>query len=1077
MKTIVFRGLLLMGVAMLLAAGCSRESRKAAHLRQGEARLKAGDYDRAEIEFKNVLRLDPTNRVALRHLGLMTFEQGRLPQAYALLSQAKAANPEDVETRVKLALILLGTGKAKEARAEALQLLARQPTNSEVLLLLVESSLTPEDAKDTRQRLAAIKPVNGGLAGYPLAWGVSQMRQGDLDGAEKSFRQALALDAKSSEGHVAMGSLHLLRKDPTNAESEFKAAAEAAPPRSNHRLRYVDCLLAKGDVAEGKSRLEQTLKQAPDYLPARLKLAQVALAERRFAECEGILRSLLARDPTHLEGMLLMSRLRVACNEPAKAVTELESALKLYPRLPQVHYQLAVVRLIQNDLSGAIKNLNQALSIQPDLPEAVLLMAELNIRRGYPTMAIGALAKLTQQHPESAQAQLLLATAYRAHGNLAEALQVYQSLNRRYPTNPEPFLLSGMILEQQKRNADARKSYEQALTFAPNYLAALEQLVGLDLIETNFSGAKKRVQMQIARNPKSAGPYVLLAKVLAVETNFPAAEAALQKAIECEPDYGPAHAVLARVYVAANKHQAALRKYAEVVARNTNDIGSWLQIAELHGAASNHVAAKGAYESILAVNPKSAVALNNLAWLYLEHLGDPKRAYELAARAHDELPDDPSTSDTFGWVLYRNRDYARALTWIQKSAAKLSTQPEVLFHLGMAHYMMGEEAAARVALQAAVQLSRDGDWRGEAQQRLRILEVDPATADAKTVAELQKLQESVPDDPILLTRLAGISERAGDWKQAVTAYEKALVVNDHLVPAMVKLAQLYGAHLNDPQRAIALARRARSLEPDDPVIAHTLGKLAYDSAQSAGDFQWSFSLLQGSARSLPGEVEVQFDYALAAYAVGQVSNAVAVMRTVLDTKPAPARFEAASTFVEMNRLAEHPVEAEAAAAKVRALLQQQPDYVPALLVSATLQERAGDFAGARDSCERVLKLRPAFTPVNRSLASLYFERLHDAPKAFEHASRAREAFPHDSKVARILGCLAQERGEYGRAVQLLQECAPSFPNDAEVFYNLGMAQYKVKLNKESRASLTKALAMAPNSPLAAKARQLLTELK
>ena len=1077
MKTICFRVWLFLGIALLLVTGCSREAKKNRHLQRAAVSFKAGDYDRAEIEYKNALRLDPTNRVAIRNLGLMAGEQGRTVPAFVLLTQAKTANPEDWEVRLRLGLIQLAGGAATNAHAEALWLVARQPTNQEALLLLAESSLTTNEIKAARQQLGNLKPVSGGTAGYHLAWGILQLRSEDVAGAETSFRQALALDSKSGSAHLALGNFCLLRGDRTNAATEFQAAAELAPARSSHRLRYVDFLLAKGDVAEGKRRLEETLKLAPDYLPAKLKLAQIALVERRWADGEGILRSLLRRDPTHLDGLLLEAQLWVARNEPAKAVTALENVLKLYPRLPQVHYQLALVRRSQNDLSGAIKSLNQALFLQPGLPEAVLLLAELNIRRGDPTAAIGTLVKLAQQHPAAAQAQLLLATAYRARGNLADALKIYQGLKQRYPTNPEPFMLSGMILEQQKRNADARKSYEQALAIAPGYIGALERLADLDMFEHNFSGAKQRVQAEMARNPKAAPPQVVLAKVFAVETNFPAAEAALQKAIECEPDYRPAHVLLAHVFVAANNHQDALRKYGELVARNTNDIPSWLQIAELHSAASNHVAAKTAYESILAVNPKFGVALNNLAWLYLEQLDDPKHAYELAARAHDELPYDASTSDTFGWVLYHHRDYVRALALLQESAAKLTTQPDVLFHLGMTHYMMGEESPARLALQTAVQLSRDAAWRGEAQQRLRILELDPASADAQTRKELQEFQERSPADPILLMRLAANSERAGDWKQAATAYEKALVVNDHLIPAMVKLAQLYGGRLNDPARAIAMARRARSLEPNDPAIAHTLGKLAYDSAQSAGDFQWSFSLLQESARSLPGEVEVQFDYALAAYAVGQVSNAVAVMQAVLDRKPGPPLLVAARTFVEMNLLAQRPGEAEAAAARVQSVLQQQPDYVPGLLVSAALQEWAGDFAGARATCERVLKLRPAFTPVNRSLASLYFEHLHNAPKAYEHASRAREAFPRDVQVARILGSLAYERGEYGRAVQLLQECAPSFPSEAEVLYKLGLAQLKLKRSQESRESLTRALALAPNSPFAPEAKRMLVSLK
>ena len=38
------------------------------------------------------------------------------------------------------------------------------------------------------------------------------------------------------------------------------------------------------------------------------------------------------------------------------------------------------------------------------------------------------------------------------------------------------------------------------------------------------------------------------------------------------------------------------------------------------------------------------------------------------------------------------------------SAAKLADNPEIQYHLGLAHYMLGDEELARTALQKAVQL-------------------------------------------------------------------------------------------------------------------------------------------------------------------------------------------------------------------------------------------------------------------------------------------------------------------------------------------------------------------------------------
>jgi len=1053
-----FRALLLVGVVLVLATGCSREARKAKYLKQAEAYFQAGDYDRAEIEYLNLLRIEETNGVALRYLGIMAFEQGRSMRAYYLLSEARKSSPEDPAVRLPLAQVLLAGGKPREARDEAIRLLALQPTNENTLVLLVDSTFGTNDLQDTRQRLASLKSTSERVAGYHVAWANLYLRQRDLKAAEAAIRQALLLDPKSSLAHGAMASFYVLHHDPTNALVEFKAAAELAPPRSVQRLRYVDFLVAMGRLAAAKDLINQMVKQTPDYLPATLRLAQIAEAERRFVDCEKLLNSIIARDPSYLEAMLMLARVHLAQNEPDQAVLVLERALKVHPRLAQIHYQLAVAKLSQNNLAEAAKDLNQALASQPNYPEATMLLAEVNMRRGVTGQAISALTRLVEQRPDLIAAQFQLANAYRSAAKLDSALQIYQSLSRRLPTNSQPSFLMGLVERQLNKNPEARRSFERILTFAPDFLAAVEQLVDLDLAEGHFSEALQRAQLQVNHIPTNPAPYVLLAGVQFAETNLPAAEATLLKALTLVSDYGPANALLSRIYVASGRHEAALDKLKEMVARNTNDLASWLKIAELQTAVSNYPAARQAYEQALKVSPSYVPTLNNLAWLLAVRFGDLKRAYELGSKAHDLRPEDPYTSDTFGWVLYLMGDYPRALALIEESAKALPQKPEVQYHLGMAHYMMGEEATARVALQNAIQLTREADWRGDAVLRLRLLNFDPGTADAKMVTELNALAGRLTRDPILLLRQAAIAENNSDWGEAADGYSKAIEINPNLVAPIIKLSQLLAVNLNNPQKALELARRARDLSPDDPQIGYTLGQLAY----AAGDFPWAASLLQQSLGSLPNNSKVQFDFGLAAYSLGQVSNATAAVQAALDGGLEPPR---------------SPDTADASVVQVEKLLKQQPDNVPALMVMAGIQERKGNYQVARDDYLRILKAMPAFAPAARQLAFLYYDDLKSPKESYSHALKAREAFPQDAKLARLLGILAYERGETSRAAQLLQEALSRFSNDPEVLYRLGLAQAKLKQNLECKVRLTQALALDPKSEFAPEARQVLTDLK
>jgi len=1070
-KKLLFVSAIIVGAFVWLGlTGCSRMPNKERHLRRAQSLFKAGDYDRAEIECLNVLRFDQTNLTALRMLAVMAHEQGRLLRAYALLTQLKEAAPEDLDVRVRFGRCALDGGQANQARQEALFVLGREPANGRALVLFAESSQTTNDLVEAQRFLENIAPTAKDIAEYQVAVGVVRVRLGDLDGAEKHFKRGIEINPKSSIAHLALGNLLVLKNDRGGAELELKTAAELSPIRSTARLRYADFKFANNDVATGRRLLEEITKRAPDYLPALHRLASLALADGRFSDCEGILKTILLRDASNLEALLMLAQLRVAQGAPAKAVAELERAVGMYPRIAQLHYRLAVAKLQINDLPGAIDSLKEALAIQPEYPEATLLLAQINVRQGNTDVAIRALSDVLERNPRLVQAHMLLADAYRARGELGEAYNVFAKLSRLYPTNPEPALLKGLVLRQQGKNADARVCFEQSLALAPDYILPLEQLVRLDIAEKRYDAARERLLQQWARFPTNAVYPYLLGLVYFAQTNLVDAESVLKKALEIAPELTAANSLLAQVYVAANKQREALDKLEQLIAQNTNDVFSLMQLAQLHSANSNYAAAAAAYEKILTVNPRFAPAQNNLAWLYAERLGRLDRAYDLARRAYDSDPRNPYYADTLGWVLCMRAEYPQAVVLLSESAQALPEEPEVLFHLGMAHYMLGEETAAKATLQKAVLLGQTAPWLSDARNRLAVL--DESGSGADRITELERRASGDPKDPIVLLRLARAYQEAGEVEKAVATYEKALKIQPNLASALVKLAELYAWNLNDTTQALELARKARALSPNNPVIAHVLGRLAF----RVRDYKWAYSLLQESASALTNDMQARFDFAMAAYSLGQVSNAIAAVQPILAAEAQNPLAEKTKTFVELAGIQLDPERAVDATGKVERILQKDPDYVPALMVLGVIREKQGNYADARDAYERVLKQMPSFTPANRALAFIYHDRFNDVAKAYEHALKAREAFPQDPHVARLLGVISYKRGDYQHAAQLLSECAARFPKDADLLFYLGSAQYKLKQQAQSKESLTKALELASDPTWAAEARRILSEL-
>lgn len=1073
---IIMRAMLLslgLVLAVGLTAGCSKAAKRQRHMTRAQAHLAAGDYDRAEIELRNALKYGSTNLVALEQLGRIYVEQGRSLQAIGLLRWVKDQTPTNAQIRLLLGQALVSAGGIKEARQEALAVLESTPTNDAAWGLLVECSRTTNDVLETRQRLEKALPAAGKRPGFLVAWGDLLVRARDLERAEAAYRQALALDTNSAAAHFGLGNLLALRNESEAAAAAFERAAELSPARSRYRLRLAEFKAARNDAAGARQILEATRKQAPDYLPALLELAALDLAERKFEACEAMLKQVLMRDPFNAPAMSLMPRLRMAQGAPDKAIGEWEKLLKLNPKNPVVHYEIANAALANNDQARAISSLNQAVALEPDYVDAELLLAELRIRRGEAAVAAASLKRLLERHPTSASAHLLLAAAYQGIGQWQDALATYQALARAFPTNPQPVLLAGLVQQQQGQNAAARATFERALAIQPGFFPALAQLVQLDLLERQFEAARRRVEAELARNTNSPLPLMLLARVHLALTNLPQAEATLLRAVALAPDYQPAQVELARLYVATKRQDEALNRLREVVNRYTNDWASWLQIGVLHTEATNYTAARQTYEKLLAMNPRYGPALNNLAWLYAEYLGDLDRAHEYARRSVELQPGEPASADTLGWVLFKRGDYTRALGLLRDSARKLPQEPEVQYHLGMTHYMLGEEAPARVALQTALQLRPDFPGNQEARRCLEVLAIDPASLDGAQVAKLEQAAAANPRDPVLLGRLATAYVRAGDTDKAIQACERALKLNPASVPTLTRLSTLYAQRPDKADEALALARKARDLAPDDVEVARVLAARVW----AKGDHKWALNLYEECARKLPDDAQAQFDLAMARYSLGQVAAAVEAARAAQSRRPAPPLAAQIETFLRMQSLLSDPARAQAELPSVRQALKADSNNVPALLVLAAVEARAGNAAAAERLYEQALSVFPSFTPALRELARLNFGPLNNRDKAYQQALRARDADRTDLEMARILGITADERGEFARAADVLADYTRQRADDAEAFYHLGRARFQLKQATEAKAALNKALSLQPAASFAAEAKRMLAELK
>lgn len=1057
-------GLVLCAGFMVVAAGCSRQARQARHLERAGRQFQAERYREASLEYMSVLGTDPTNRVALRGLGLALFEMGEMRAAIPCLLKAEEADSKDVEVRLKLGSLYLLMGLQEKARERAESVLRQSPDHLDALVLYAASA-GPREADEAIARLLPHAARYADQARFLVALASLHANRGDLDKAEGIYRDALQRLPKSWELHLALADLYARKRDPARAGEAYRLAAELAPVKSMAPVKRARFCWSEGRHDEARAILDDVLRAAPQFGAAVMARAEMALRDRDPAQAAQLLEGFLKAEPSALEAFLLLQRVKLAQGKVDEAIAGYRKVVAAFPKAAQGWYLLGVAWLQKGDIQKAIGECERALELDADHLDALRLVAELHIRAGQPDAALSAVRPYLVRHPGEGALHTVVGAAYGAKKDHLRAAETYREMIQRMPTNPQGPYLLGLALRKLGREAEAAARFEEALKLDPAFPEALDQLAGLLAVRGgSWADGVRRIEQQLAVAPDSAAHAYLLGSYLSRMRAWDKAEQAFLKAVERRPELTAAYVGLSHVYAQTRRVDEALGKLDEALAVRSNDVASLMMKGLILTGRDRPAEAAEAYRRILALNPSFVPALNNLACLTLESPATREEAYELARRARSLDPRDPRVADTFGWILYLRGEYKWALTLLQEALEPLGGEPEVHYHAGLCLAALGNEGKARAALAKALELSSKFPGAREAAAMLNVLAAGESLQEFAGAEQVEAFLAAHPDLPLALVKGGAYYQRTGHAERARALFEKALAVNKGYVPALMGLARLWAGPLGQPDRALAYAKQARDASPGDAEVAHVLARLAFQR----GDFRWAQSLLAEGEGRTSETPERLYLLGMIQYVQGRTDAATNLVARALEAGTGFPSAEGARRFMEH---AGDPGAALRGVPESALLAPPAVENLPLLMYAAAGHERSGDPGKAQSLYAHAAAKYPDFVPAYRRLAVLLTGQESVSEPEFKMLVKARELLPADPAVARSLGQAAYLRGHYEWAVNLLQESARQFPDTAEVFYYLGMGHHRLKHADAARKALARGLELDPQSRLAPVARE------
>ncbi len=631
-------------VAMLALAGCGgAKSRFESHMKRGQQYFAAGDYNKASIEFRNALQIEPKDMTARLAAGRAAEKLQKPRDAYGLYQSVIDSAPDNLEARQDMGRLLVYAGSSEQALKTIEPALAKHPNDPTLLTLRAAAN------SHLQKRDAAISDVERALQLAPDNEEAIEVRAGlykqtgDIASAKALVDKAVSRAPDSTALHNILVDLALRSGDPAEAERQLSTLVKLAPQEQEYRYRLALLYSRTHKLDEAQRVLEDMVKTMPKSDEPKLAFIDFLSSQRTPAQAQQVLRQFIASNPDDYALRLGLGSLLQhsgSIKEAQQTYSEIIRQDGTGPNGLAARDRLADIAAAQGHDDEALKLVNEVLQKNPHDSDALARRGAIELARSDAAAAIGDFRALLRDYPQSVRVQRMLAEAYAANGQAGLAEQTLRSSLEMAPKDVGVHVQLAQLLVRTKRVDEAVVLLEQAVRAAPADVSARTELIRAYLTKQDFAAARTAAEDLKTLQPQSAaGAY--LAGMAAIGQNKPdEAQKEFEHALELAPNAMDALAALARLDVARGHVDQAIELLkSRVQAPNANAAVVNL-LGELYMGQNNVAAATEAFTRASSITPKWWLPYRNLAVAKLA-LKDRKGAIAIYEGALKVAPLEP----------------------------------------------------------------------------------------------------------------------------------------------------------------------------------------------------------------------------------------------------------------------------------------------------------------------------------------------------------------------------------------------------------------------------------------------------
>lgn len=298
------------------------------------------------------------------------------------------------------------------------------------------------------------------------------LKQGNLDGAERGFRELLDQNAQIDHAWTNLGLIAERKGDLDGAERAYRKALNINPVQDAawDRLARLNCRTRR--CSQIDTELRSTIAQNPAALGPRIALVYTQLQLGKYEPAAAEAKKVLKADERNIRSMQLLAQVYLKEGKVELARLILENARDIDKEDATTQYFMGVAYLRLKQRPQAVESFRLAAQLQPDFAEARNAFGAVLIENQDYEGAARELEATVAAAPEFTLAYLNLASAYRGLQQLPKALETYQRVLKAKPDYVDVYFNLGITyLDSEIPSTDTVQRFRTAIDYFNQYRA------------------------------------------------------------------------------------------------------------------------------------------------------------------------------------------------------------------------------------------------------------------------------------------------------------------------------------------------------------------------------------------------------------------------------------------------------------------------------------------------------------------------------------------------------------------------------------------------------------------------------